>query len=112
MKEVVYGYRIRQVKDLLARAQQRTLQLEEILGQSASLVAAEWDNSEDAEGRPVVTLRLGDFTGSVTTVFDPKELESSPQMNQRLYRLWGDLLQVRSQQQLRELQEAGSPEDA
>jgi len=112
MKEVVYGHRIRQVKDLLARAQERTAQLEELLGQSASLVSGEWDRSEDAQGRPVVTLRLWDFTGSVTTVFDPKELESSAHMNQRLYRLWGDLLQVRSQEQLRELQEAASAEDA
>jgi hypothetical protein len=112
MKEVVYGHRLRQAKELLACAQQRSAQLEELLGQSAPLVSAEWDRSEDAEGQPVVTLRLWDFTGSVTTVFDPKELESSAQMNQRLYRLWGDLLQVRSQEQLKELQEATSPEDA
>jgi hypothetical protein len=112
MKEVVYGYGIRQVKELVALARQRTDQLEELLAQSAPLVSAEWDRTEDAQGRPVVTLRLWDFTGSVTTVFEPKELESSAHMRQRLNRVWGDLLQVRSQQQLQELQEAASPEDA
>ena len=109
MKEIRYGYWIRQSKELLSLAQLRTTQLEEILGQSAPLVSAEWDRSEDAKGRPIVTLRLWDFTGSVTTVFAPEELESPAHMRVRLNRLWGDLLQVRTQQQLRDLQETGDP---
>lgn len=110
MKEVEYGYHIRQVPALFRLAEQRTSQLEELLGPSASRVSGEWDRSEDAQGQPVVTLRLKDFTGSVTTVFEPKELESPTHMNQRLNRLWLDLLQVRSQQQLQELQEAAGAE--
>src|SRR5438552_3583100 len=96
MKEVIYGYGIRQARDLLALAQQRTAQLEEVLGPSSSLVSAEWDRGEDAGGQAVVTLRLSDFSGSATTVFEPKELESISHMRLRFYRLWSDLLQVRN----------------
>ena len=75
MKEVLYGYRLRQSRELLALAQERTQELEEILKQFAPEVSAEWDRNEDAQGRPIVTLRLEDFSGSVTTVFELRELE-------------------------------------
>jgi hypothetical protein len=107
VKELVYGYWLRQTPELLRLAQQRTAELEELLGSWAPGVAAEWDRSDDAMGRPVVTLRLEDSTGSATTVFEPKELESSEQMHWRFNRLWRDLLQVRAQKQLQELQQAG-----
>lgn len=105
-----YGNRIRQSAELLTLAKQANSRLEEMLGSSANLVAAEWDRSEDATGRSIVTLRLSDFTGFVTTAFDPQELASPSQISRRLNRLWGDLLQVRSDVQFRQLQEAGDPE--
>jgi hypothetical protein len=111
VKEVIYGYWIRRSKDLLALAQQRMAQLEEVLGSAAADVSAEWDRSDDARGQPVVTLRLSDFAGSVTTVFDPKELESSEQMHDRFSRLWRDLLQIRIQQGLQELRSWETPDE-
>jgi hypothetical protein len=45
----------------------------------------------------------------VTAVFDPKELESPSLMRSRLNRLWGDLLQIRSHRQLRDLLEPDTP---
>jgi len=83
------------------------VELDELLGAEAPGVAAEWDGSDDALGRAVVTLRLEDFAGSVTTVFDPKELESPDKMRWRLNRLWRDLLRVRAHKQFQELQRAG-----
>ncbi|MBV9122999.1 MAG: hypothetical protein JO112_06565 [Planctomycetes bacterium] len=110
MKEVVYGYWIQQDRELLSLTQQRMAQLEEVLGASGSQVSAEWDRSADARGEAVVTLRLSDFTGSATTVFQPEELKDPSHMRTRFYLLWSALLQVRIQHQLQELQEAGSPE--
>ena len=52
---------------------------------------------------PVVTLRLSDWTGFTTAVFDPKELEAVPEMQFRLKRVWGSLLRVRSHKQLADL---------
>ena len=103
MKEVAYGYRLRQARELLALTQQRTQQLDEVLGELAPDVSAEWDRNEDGQGRPIVTLRLGDFAGSVTTVFEPKELESPEHVRIRVNRLWRDLLRVRTHFQLKAL---------
>ena len=103
MKEVIYRDGIKQMGGLLGLAQQATSSLEDVLGPSAELVTAEWDRSEDVRGRSLVLLRLSDFTGSATATFEPWELESATHMRSRLHRLWGDLLQVRSHQQLQEL---------
>ncbi len=96
MKEVQYGYALTRARELLRLTQARMEQLEEVLGTEAPLVSAEWDRGENAAAHPVVTLRLSDWTGWATAVFEPKELESAPHMRIRFYRVWGDLLQVRS----------------
>jgi hypothetical protein len=103
VKEVKYGYAIQQAGALHLLAQQRTAQLEEVLGDSAPDVSAEWDRADDALGRAVITLRLSDFSGSAISVFEPKELESPSQMRSRFLRLWSDLLQIRTRRQLQEL---------
>lgn len=69
--------------------------LQDVLGKSRRLVTAEWDLAEDARVRPVVTLTLSDYTGTVTTTFDPVELTDKEQMQFRLNRLWGNLLEIR-----------------
>ena len=98
---VTYSDRASQGSAIL---QQATRQLEEILGRSAGLVKAEWDRREDARGRVLYTLRLSDWTGGVVSAdFTPDELQSSSQVRYRLHRLWGDLLQERSQKQLEQL---------
>jgi hypothetical protein len=103
MKALTYHPGIRQSERLYHLAQQARARLEEVLGPSAGQVSAEWDRGEDGRGRPVVTLKLTDWTGSVTATFDPTELENPVHVRQRLVRLWGDLLQERSHRQLREL---------
>jgi hypothetical protein len=103
MKEIVYQPGIRQVNELFSLVQQASAYLDSVVGRSADLVSAEWDRGEDAQGRAVVTLRLFDETGSVTGIFDPKELESPSQVRSRLLRLWGKLLQIQSHKQLEEL---------
>jgi hypothetical protein len=111
MKDISFGYRIQQDEELLSLAKQRNKELGEVLGRpAAAQVSAEWDCSEDAEVRPVVTLRLWDSLASTTTVFRPKELESGEHMAVRFNRLWRDLLQVRSEKQLQELHEAMASE--
>jgi hypothetical protein len=105
VKEVVYGYQLQQDRGLLRLAEQRTAELEEVVGVSAPRVSAEWDRSQDAQGRPVVTLRLAEPSGSVTTVFEPKELESPDRMRRRFNRLWRDLLQIRIDKQLQEVRQ-------
>ena len=111
MNEVKYGYTIQKDKAMRALAEQRTAQLEEVLGDLAPEVSAEWDKGEDAMVRPVVTLRLSDFSGWVMGVFEPKELENVPHMQSRFRLLWGDLLEVRRHQQLQQLLGGGQRGD-
>jgi hypothetical protein len=74
--------------------------LGEVIGQSRSSVSVEWDLAEDGKGRPIIVLKLSDFTGAVTATFAPDELEKPIHLRTRLYRLWGDLLQIRTKKQL------------
>jgi hypothetical protein len=100
---IIYQDRAKQWREGYALLEQVTRRLEEVVGQSADPVTAEWDRAEDAQGHLVFTLRLSDWAGSVTGVFAPEELASSSHMRSRFYRLWGDLLQIRSSKQLQEL---------
>jgi hypothetical protein len=70
--------------------------LDEVLGTSRGLVSVEWDLGEDGESRPVLTLKLSDFTGTVTGTFAPDELARTQHMKGRLFKLWGELLQIRN----------------
>lgn len=103
----VYYDRLRESPEALHLARQATRWLEEVLGPFGGEVSAAWDRGEDARGRPVITLQLSDFAGSVTAVFDPKELQSPAQARVRLNRLWSDLLQIRAHQQLQGLMTSG-----
>jgi hypothetical protein len=84
--------------------------LEAIVGDSPGIVAAAWEKAEDALGQPVLTLRLSDFTGKVTATFAPGELNDQDHMRLRLRRLWGDLLQARSDKMREELLKLRSKE--
>ena len=74
--------------------------LDEVLGTSRELVSVDWDLGEDGQGRSVLTLKLSDFTGTVTGTFAPDELAKTQHMKTRLFKLWGDLLQIRNTKQL------------
>jgi hypothetical protein len=102
--KATYSEKARQWGEGLALLQQATARLEEILGPSADLVSAEWDRIEDERGRPLYTLAIRDFTGRVEARFAPEELAHPVHVRARLYRLWGDLLQLRADEQHRKVQ--------
>ena len=98
-----YGEKLKSAHALLAQAEKATPLLQEVLGPSADQVTAEWDLSGDGSGRPMVTLRIADWTGAVSTEFAPQELAQQSPLRIGLYHLWGQLLQARSEKQLQEL---------
>ena len=61
-------------------------------------VEAGWDAVQDDEGRTLYRLTLKDFTGAVFTDFSPDELKIPMHLHFRIHRLWGELLQIRSEQ--------------
>lgn len=87
--------------------QQATKRLEEALGRSAPWVVATWGRTEDARGRPLYTLRLSDWVGTVSATFTREELQAACHDLYRWHRLWGDLLQARSERQLFQLASGG-----
>jgi hypothetical protein len=73
--------------------------LANVLGAHSSLVQAEWSPVPSQGGRPLFRLTIWDSTGKVSTDFTADELGNPLHMKVRLYRLWGDLLQIRNDQQ-------------
>jgi hypothetical protein len=102
----VVGGELKQVDSLRHMVREATELLEEIVGNSSGIVTAQWERAEAAGGETVVTLRLSDFLGSVTATFEPKELRNKDHLGLRLRRVWGDLLQARSERQLKELRKS------
>ncbi len=81
--------------------------LEDLLGpQSTRLVDAKW-SSKQVGARTLVVLNLSDWTWpqGVETLFEVDDLAVESRARQRLHRAWGDLLQARNHQQLRELEQ-------
>jgi hypothetical protein len=105
VQNVTYSDRLRQTAELLAIAEQLTPRLEKILGISLGKVQAEWDREKDAEGRPLLVLRLREWSGEVEGRFSREELKDPNGMNYLLSHLWGDLLEIRSKKQLQKLLE-------
>src|SRR5712692_2984481 len=85
LQRVTFDNRVRQSGVLFFLARKATARLEEILGPSAEQVAADWERAEDGQGRGLLILRLRDWTGAVSAVFTPTELESASQMQSRLH---------------------------
>ncbi len=100
---VMYSEKIPQWGGEFELLKQANSRLEETLGTSAERVKAEWDRTEDNPGRTQYTLSLSDWAGIASTRFTPRELHSADEVRYRLHRLWGDLLQIRSQKQLEKL---------
>jgi hypothetical protein len=98
--EPIYSTEARQDADRFGLLKQASALLEEILGpESSQFVNAQWDRLEDHKGRTMYRLTIRDFTGQVSTDFAPDELQNPLHMRFRMYRLWGDLLQIRNNQQ-------------
>jgi hypothetical protein len=103
--DVQYSPEARQWADGLTLFEQASTLLAEILGpQSSQLVKAEWNGVQDHQGRTLYRLTIRDNTGEVSTDFAPGELQNPLHMRFRLYRLWGDLLQVRNNLQHQHVQ--------
>jgi len=74
--------------------------LRQIVGERVREVIAAWDLAESARGWLTVILRLSDLDGTATASFVPDELNDEGSLRDRLARLWGDLLEVSSHNQL------------
>jgi hypothetical protein len=79
--------------------------LEEVLGQSASVIKASWDVAFDEMGREWIILRLSDFThpNGLEARLRPEELADRTRAELRFYHLFGDLLQAQNKRMLHEL---------
>lgn len=110
MKDVRYSDQTRQPGEVSALLDQTISRLEEILGPSAATTEAEWDRTADANGKPVFTLRISDWTGEATASFTPPELAEPNHVRVRLLHLWGELLQERNHRQLRKILALGNAE--
>jgi hypothetical protein len=105
MMEVHYSPEVRQWADGVKLVEQASSLLADILGpQSSQLVKAAWNRVQDRQGRTLYRLTIRDFTGEVSTDFSPDELQNPLHMRFRLYRLWGDLLEVRNNQEHQQVQ--------
>jgi hypothetical protein len=103
--DVQYSPEAKQWADGLTLFEQASTLLAEILGpQSSQLVKAEWNCVQDHQGRTLYRLTIRDNTGEVSTDFTPDELQNPQHLRFRLYRLWGDLLQIRNNQQHQQVQ--------
>ncbi len=107
---VTYTDKTRQRDKDFPLLQQATSYLETVLARSAGLVQAEWDCTEDENGRALYTLRISDWTGAATAQFTPEELAIRTHVRYLLSRLWDGLLKTRNHKQLEALQGASDSE--
>jgi hypothetical protein len=94
---------------LTALTEQATGIILDLLGPSRATISMEWDVAEDCRRGAVLVLKLSDLTGRVAAAFSPSELEDGVHLRDRLNHLWGDLLEIRSHQQLQRLIGPGAP---
>lgn len=91
---------------LAGEVRQASQWLVEEFGSSAPLVTAEWSLQQDERGRPCLVLTITDpYAGQVSGRFAPDEIQREYHTRARLYRLWGDLLQHRTQKHFDQLSE-------
>jgi hypothetical protein len=88
---------------LRSAVESATQVLGQAIGHSASLTKIRWDKDLDEQRRAVLRLNLADWTGKVEALFSPEELVDEDKLRARFYKLYGDLLQIRSHKQLEEL---------
>ena len=84
--------------------------LDEVAGRTAAPARAVWSKGSGANNTPVIKLKLWDDWGSIDFETVPRVLSSDSEMRYTLIRLWGDLLELRSHNQLDSLVEAGTAE--
>lgn len=93
--------RIRRTSALEILVRQATRQLEEAIGPASPRAAAFWDLNDDGRA---ITLRLTDGPDFVDARFELRQLGKSPiDDDLRFIRLWGDLLQKKSDRQFQQM---------
>ena len=103
MMDVKYSPGVKLLPTALQESLQMvSAQLAGVIGPQASpMVTAEWDYSRDFRGRDLYRLSIEDHNGRVSTEFAASELANPTHLSVRLYRIWGDLLQIRSDLQMK-----------
>ena len=86
-----------------AAVDRANLLLQAELGPTGELASASWNLVQDNGSSPRVDLTLSDWSGAVEGRFSFKDLQSTPFLQRRLNRLWGDLLEIRSDKQIAKL---------
>lgn len=103
--DVQYSTELQQSAKELALVEQASAVLSDVLGpHSSQHVKAEWNRMQDQQGRMLYNLTIQDSVGKVSTDFAPDELVNPLHIRYRMYRLWGDLLQVRNNRQHEEVE--------
>ena len=100
---VTYTEKAKQSVEHFALLQKATKRMEEALKDATGLETAVWDLTEDGKGGPLYVLRLKDSISEVTGRLASDEIQSPAQTSFRVYRLYGKLLQNRTQKQLDKL---------
>jgi hypothetical protein len=85
--------------------QKAKAEVEKVIHNSIEPGQAEWDQMQDEQGKIWLELRLFDQENSVSERFSPKELESPSHFRSLVLGLWEDLLQMRSEKQLKKIQQ-------
>ena len=96
MKSITYSSELEQNKPLYELARKASPLLEDVVGRSAAQVDAEWSIGKNEKAEEGILLRLSEWSGSVERVLPRFILENSELLEFQLLRLWGDLLQIRS----------------
>ena len=90
----------KRIHELVSAAHQT---LCDVVGKTRVEVSEDWSMENDPQGRPLISLDLSDYIGRVKTQFAPDELGDPSELRRRLYRIWGDLLEIRSHKLLENL---------
>jgi hypothetical protein len=100
-------------QDLFAWVQRANKTLGDELGRAKGFVTADWKVVRNSATRPLLELTLTDvFTKSqVTEAFDPHQARNETYLGNRIHRLWGHLLEARSDRQIRQLEELAKQQE-
>jgi hypothetical protein len=80
-----------------------TRTLGRMVGDSSRLLRIRWDKAIDERNRPLARMKLQDWTGEVEASFSHRDLTDESALRDKFYKIYGDLLQIRSHKQLDEL---------
>ena len=76
------------------------------LGKASERVTAEWSFTDNNGHPPFLDLKLIDHAEQITRRFIPEELVQPTRLDRTLRRAWGDLLAIRSANQIEHLLQA------